>query len=545
MPHPRLSRTVVVAATVLAVLTPLLTPAAAHALTTPPGPTAAAATFAGWDQGQDEVTFSWTPSSSGVDGYFLTYESGDTAPQNYQVGVNVPVPGGGQVSSVTATIAPFSGDLSFEVSGYAGTSQSFTGISNPATATLVNVPTTPTLTATPVSGAVGQATLAWPAPLAGDSLILREGITTPATPTDGTSVPLAAGQRSLGLTGLESPPASIDYSLFELTGGDVADWSPPSSESASPAPPADGTLHATVASGQPTVATLNWARPAGCLPAATVCDTTVVLENPGSQVAADPTDGILETMTGGVTTDTDSVTDITAGNNYTFTLFNVETISGTQYWSVPTSATLNDTAVPGLSLTSSPAKGSTVGQKVTLVATLVPHGAPLTGSVSFHTTSHVLCNVVPLTLSGKVACNTTAASIADEVSGEPDSGYDVFANYSGDAKNTPATAGIIVVVHKAAATLSTVAKPATVARGRKLVVTTTVGGAAGRGTGTVEFSAGAVILCRAKVLSKGMASCRVAAATLGVGRHTIVVTYGGNLLYKTTKQKVKITVTKK
>jgi hypothetical protein len=527
---PSLGAVAVMAAAVIAV--PV---SAAHA--DPLGsPTDVAASFTGWSGGQSNLSVTWTPVA-GADGYEITDAPGDSAPTS--PGIDIAVPGGSSTAS-PLTVDWGGSDVSVAVFAYAGQPGNVTALSAPGTVTFA-VPGAPTLTATPVSGVRGHATLSWSVPTTpGDTLVLREGTDSAQGPTTGTSITIPAQQDSVEVSGLPDNPAYTYFSLYELDGGQPADWSPASLTLAYAAPEPEGQLVSIGQDDYTPSFSVSWLWPQNCPNLNTNCDEAVVVENPGSKVAANPSDGIVETAPGAAWGRV-VITDATAGDTYTFTVFNTATIHGVLTWSTPESETFDDLVMSNIEMGTSAPGPFTAGTPVTITATVSTTGTTPTGTVHFFTWHQDLCDNVTV-VDETATCQTNSDLIGDEPSSEPPSGFDVWADYSGDGQDSfEEGVFIVVAVHKADPSLTMDTKPASK---KRVTLTARVHGRAGNGTGTVSIASGKHKLCAHAQLRRGVATCSILRSRIGVGRHTVAITYSGSMLYLKKSHKAVVRISK-
>jgi hypothetical protein len=186
-------------------------------------------------------------------------------------------------------------------------------------------------------------------------------------------------------------------------------------------------------------------------------------------------------------------------------------------------------ANPGLSLSIAPPSGATVGDSVTMTATVAASGAapPPTGTVSFTVNGVTPTGCGSVTLTGLMA-NCTVGVL-------PAGTYTMEASYGGDG-NYVASAQTIpsYVVGQATPTVSLSASPssgATIAS--PVSLTATVAGASGApaATGAVEFTLDGVAVpgCGDVSLTSGLATCAV--GNLPAGSHTLEAAYSGDSNY--------------
>jgi hypothetical protein len=183
-------------------------------------------------------------------------------------------------------------------------------------------------------------------------------------------------------------------------------------------------------------------------------------------------------------------------------------------WLSPVTTVATTTAV------TSSANPATVGQSVTLTATVTPaSGSNPTGTVTFLDGTTSLCAG---TVSAGVATCTTSALIAGS--------HSITAVYPGDTNFSASTsAAITITVNPVAviATTTTLTASATSAvSGTSLTFTATVSPASGTTTpaGTVTFADGTTTLGTVTLVAGGAAYTNSA---LAVGSHTITAAYSG------------------
>lgn len=489
-------------------------------------PTGLSASFAGWSSGLVDVSVSWTPQV-GVGGYEVADSTTPAAPA--PPGKDVP---GSASDSTTLSVTSSGGPLTVSLWAYTGTSAAdASALSQPATTT-VDVPDVPGVIAVPVSGARGKAELSWSAPtFAGDAIVVRQGPGAANGPTGGTAVPVAAGQSSAVITGLPdlAPSNNDPVAVYELQGGDPAKWSPASTTLAyaAPAPTLLGNQNPPT---DPSHLVLTWGA-WGCniAVAGQSCNLDVV-ENPGNKVAASPTDGKLEDSGLGLRPNA-TITDLVLGDTYTFTLFNVVGMGSEFFWSIGSSATVKDVALPTISLSAPRTKIST-SQHVTLTAKLKTVGTNPTGTVTFDSPYKVLCKKVPLTAAHVVHCRTTGVAISAGNAGFG-AGPAVFARYSGDRYDASNDTELDLTISRVAAKISV--RVAGQHRA-SATVTATVTGPAGPATGVITMLSGTKKLCT-ETLTHASATCTLTARRLGAGKHAVTIRYGGSSSYRSGSEK--------
>jgi CubicO group peptidase (beta-lactamase class C family) len=177
------------------------------------------------------------------------------------------------------------------------------------------------------------------------------------------------------------------------------------------------------------------------------------------------------------------------------------------------------------SLTSTP-NPVTVGQNVTLKATVGGSSGTPTGSVAFTVGSTTLATVA---VNGSGVASLTASS-----NGEAPGTYPIVAKYSGSSTyaDSSSTADN-VVVNKAPTSTAVSASPTSVTPPGNVTLTATVkrstSGATGTPTGSVTFYAnGSVALATIKVNSSGVASLTASTNGYGAGTYSITAKYAGD-----------------
>lgn len=173
----------------------------------------------------------------------------------------------------------------------------------------------------------------------------------------------------------------------------------------------------------------------------------------------------------------------------------------------PTATALSTSANPG-----------TVGQPITLTASLASNSAGASGTVSF--------------MDGAANLGTASVNASDTASVTvPALGFGVHsitASYSGDAQHAASSSAILSerMTEPATVTLTSNANPAIA--GLDVALTAAIVANAGQNaTGTVVFSDGGVTLGSAALNGAGVAVLQ--ASSLSVGQHAITASYGGDV----------------
>jgi hypothetical protein len=175
----------------------------------------------------------------------------------------------------------------------------------------------------------------------------------------------------------------------------------------------------------------------------------------------------------------------------------------------------------------------TQGMTVTYSATVSPtigSGTP-TGTVAFSTGGTALCTA-PL-VSGSGSCTASNAPAGTDT---------ITGNYSGDSTYSisSSSTGLTVIALPPSTTQVSVA-PTSVIHGATVTYSATVSPASGSGTptGTVAFSTGGTVLCKATLVS-GSGSCT--ASNAPVGTDTITGNYSGDSTYSASSSSTGLTV---
>ncbi|WP_160115108.1 Ig-like domain repeat protein [Bryocella elongata] len=179
----------------------------------------------------------------------------------------------------------------------------------------------------------------------------------------------------------------------------------------------------------------------------------------------------------------------------------------------------------------SSANPQSLGQPVTLTATVTSTDAGITGSVSFLDGATSL-GTATVNGSGIATLSTSALAFGS---------HTITAVYSGDTNHATSTSGAITerIVQAATAVLTSSANPAV--SGQAVTFTVKITGAASTTpTGNVTFTDGGVTLGTAALDATGTAF--VSSSTLAVGTHPIAVTYPGDTNYSNAQASLTETV---
>lgn len=179
------------------------------------------------------------------------------------------------------------------------------------------------------------------------------------------------------------------------------------------------------------------------------------------------------------------------------------------------------TAAPTTTVLTSTTNPSTLGQAVTLTASVSSPAATATGSVTFTSDTTTLGTV---TLAGGQATVTTAAL--------PVGTHTIAANYGGDVtvNLAPSATTLGQTVTKAPTTTALTSSLDPSRSGQAVTFTATVTSSAGAPTGSVTFTSDANTLGTVNLVS-GQATLTTSA--LPVGDHTLTATYTGDTNFQT------------
>jgi ELWxxDGT repeat protein len=195
------------------------------------------------------------------------------------------------------------------------------------------------------------------------------------------------------------------------------------------------------------------------------------------------------------------------------------------------SAGLNQTVtastVATTTIISTSAGNPIVGQQVALTANVIPSAGAATpvGSVTFRD-GNIVIAAVPIDPTGKALLLTTSLGLGN---------HSITASFGGAGVFGGSTSAVIAVNVRLAATATLVENANPISSGQSVVLTATVGAAAGGTTppsGTVTFYDGTMAVGSAN-LQNGVAKLTTAAVT-SVGVHKLKAVYGGNGLYAQT-----------
>jgi uncharacterized repeat protein (TIGR03803 family) len=174
-------------------------------------------------------------------------------------------------------------------------------------------------------------------------------------------------------------------------------------------------------------------------------------------------------------------------------------------------------------LTASP-NPATIGQSVTLKASVSGSGSTPSGSVSYDVGTTVLTTS---SLNGSGVASFTAST-----NGEGAGVYPVTADYAGNSTyNASNSSTVNVTLNKAPTSTALTASPTSVTPPASVTLTATVkrstSGATGTPTGSVTFSVGSTTLATVK-LSSGVATLKASSAGQSAGSYPITAKYTGD-----------------
>ncbi len=230
-----------------------------------------------------------------------------------------------------------------------------------------------------------------------------------------------------------------------------------------------------------------------------------------------------------------SVITPTAAGTYTYALTCGGRQSGFATLTV-TAGKANATAV----LSASPTSVS-VGQSVTLKATVTGSGATPTGSVTFSADGATLATVA---VNGSGVASLTAST-----NGTPPATYPVIATYNGNSSyNSSESSAVNVKLAKAPTSNTLTASPASVTPPASVTLTATVKRSAssttGTPTGSVTFSTEGVTLATVALNSAGVAKLTASSKGYPAGAYAIKAVYNGDS-YDVSSTSSAVTVTVK
>ncbi len=167
----------------------------------------------------------------------------------------------------------------------------------------------------------------------------------------------------------------------------------------------------------------------------------------------------------------------------------------------------------------------TVGEVVTLKATVTGAGGTPSGSVTFSTEGVTLATIA---LNGSGVATLPANS-----NGYPPATYPIIATYSGDSTfGSSVSPAVNVNLEKAPTSTALVASPTTVTPPASVTLTATVKrsspGAQGTPTGSVTFSADGITLATIKLNAKGVASVTAPSSGYPAGAYPVKAVYSGD-----------------
>jgi len=232
---------------------------------------------------------------------------------------------------------------------------------------------------------------------------------------------------------------------------------------------------------------------------------------------AGDTTGWIGIITGEPTSQTKTLTAPATAGTYTYALTCGGVESGIATLTVSASGKAGSTAA--LSASPNPA---TVGQQVTLTATVSGPGATPTGSVTFYYGSEALATVT--LSSGKATLPASTATL-------PVGAYSLTADYSGDSNyNASTSAAYTVTLNKATTKTAVAASPNSVTPPADCTLTATIARSVGSGfaTGTVTFSVNGTSIGSAKLNASGVGTLSADTAGIASGSYPVVATYGGD-----------------
>ncbi len=186
------------------------------------------------------------------------------------------------------------------------------------------------------------------------------------------------------------------------------------------------------------------------------------------------------------------------------------------------SGTSKDPSTTTLSATPNPA---TVGQTVSLKATVTGSGSEPTGSVSYSVTGIALGSA---SLNGSGVATLSASS-----NGQAPGTYPVIATYAGNSTyNGSASKAVNVTLNKAPTSTTFSATPTSVTPPGDVTLTATVkrstSGAAGVPTGSVSFTVEGITIATAKLNGSGVATYKASSSGIAAGSYPIKAVYAGD-----------------
>jgi len=239
------------------------------------------------------------------------------------------------------------------------------------------------------------------------------------------------------------------------------------------------------------------------------------------------------TFSAGSASGSASITAPTSTGAYTYGLTCGGAESG--FATLTVAGTSRKSSTTTLAATPNPAS---LGQSVTLKATITGSGAAPTGTVTFDYGSESLA--IATIKSG-------AASFAASTNGLPPGTYPITAKYSGDSNYNPSSGTASVKLNSAPTTTTLTASPTTVTPPASVTLTATVKrsatGSTGTPTGSVTFYAdGTDALATVKLNANGIASLTASSKGYPAGKYPITAKYLGDAS-DTTSTSSSVTVT--
>jgi len=189
-------------------------------------------------------------------------------------------------------------------------------------------------------------------------------------------------------------------------------------------------------------------------------------------------------------------------------------------------ATLTVTKPPSTTTLASSTTSPSVGQPVTLTATVTGSAGTPTGSVAFSADGETLATVA-LNSSGVATLKASTNGIAPAT-------YPVIASYSGSSSyNSSASKATNITLSKAPTTTTLIASPTSVTPPANVTLTATVtrsaSGATGTPTGSVTFYAdGSTALATVKLNSSGVATITASSKGYAASTYAITAKYTGD-----------------
>ena len=220
-----------------------------------------------------------------------------------------------------------------------------------------------------------------------------------------------------------------------------------------------------------------------------------------------------------------STTTLTAGSHTIMASYGGDTANAISDSTLVEVIDGGPTAVPTKTTLSTSANPASVGEAITLTASVV--GDAPTGIVNFTDNAQSIgCSAVSLSVAGTATCSTAQLAKGP---------HNLMASYGGDAGNLSSSGTLTQIINATGpvttmTTLVTSANPA--ASGASVTFTATVTGKAP--TGAVNFmdGAGSISNCAVVPFAVGSGNSRTAACTtttLAVGTHSIAAKYSGDI----------------